>query len=175
MCIDNLKWNKDPSSHTVPCISSLYFPETLHVSLAHYEKHSISRKLISTQLLLHVRTSRSQTQQNSIPCNTSYQRITRNTQLHRRTSTSRRLSNLNCCSYAWLPQRWSSTIQDCASWKLTSTQLLLYVRTYHNQTQQKSSKTIYPLIDPRYSLPKDNDEYTVLPSDFHLTSTVKPQ
>jgi hypothetical protein len=29
VCIDNLKWSKDPSSHTVPCISSLYFPETL--------------------------------------------------------------------------------------------------------------------------------------------------
>ena len=129
VCIDNLKWNKVPSSHTFPCISSLYFPETLHVSLAHYEKHSISRKLISTQLLLHVRTSRSQTQQkvqqNSTPSNTSYQRITRDTQLHHRTSTSRRLSNLNCCSYAWLPQWWSSTIQVCASWQLTSTQLLL--------------------------------------------------
>jgi hypothetical protein len=52
---------------------------------------------------------------------------------------------------------------------------LLYVRTSRNQTQQKSSNTIYPLIHPRYILPKDNDEYIVSPSDFHFTSTVKPQ
>jgi hypothetical protein len=35
--------NKDPSSHTVPCISSLYFPETLHVSavISHHQAYAI--------------------------------------------------------------------------------------------------------------------------------------